>query len=183
MLSAVWLVLVFCGMFALGRYASTPAPVANGAPHWPSTSGIRRDLQRPELVLFVHPHCPCTRATLSELSRLMARLSNRLAAHLVFARPEGVEPGWEQGALLARAGEIPGLSLVLDDAKREAERFGAHTSGEAFLYNVRGELVFHGGITPARGHEGDSVGAAQIVALVDTGASDLRESAVFGCEL
>jgi hypothetical protein len=181
--SGLWLVLVLCGMVALERYASTPAARATGALRWPEASRIRRDLQRPELVLFAHPHCPCTRATVAELSRLMAALSGKLAAHLVFTRPAGVEPGWEQGALLTRARHVPGLSVELDDREREADLFGARTSGEAFLYNVRGELVFHGGITPARGHEGDSVGSGQIKALVNTGASDRGESAVFGCEL
>ena len=48
----------------------------------------------------------------------------------------------------------------------EARRFGAATSGEALLYSPSGKLLFHGGITPSRGHEGGSVGRDALVRCV-----------------
>jgi hypothetical protein len=66
---------------------------------------------------------------------------------------------------------------------REARRFCARTSGQALLYDERGRLAFQGGITSARGHEGDSVGKSRLAALLSGGEADGRTSDVFGCGL
>jgi hypothetical protein len=179
----VWLTGVLLGLLAIQQYESTPSAKAMAPSQWPSGGRIHRDPDRPTLVLFAHPHCPCTRASLSELSRLMTTLSGRLGLHVLFSRPEGVDDDWESSGLLQRARQIPGAVVDLDAGGREAASFGAHTSGEAFLYGVDGRLLFHGGITAARGHEGDNVGSQRIISLLTTGSTDLAQSAVFGCEL
>ena len=182
-LITVWLVLVLLGMFALQRYKSTPASDDSAPAHWPSDSHILRSSVHPTLLMLAHPHCPCTRASLAELSRLLTTLSGRLDAHVLFIRPEGVDADWESSALLERARQIPGVSVELDLAGREAALFGARTSGDTLLYGADGALLFQGGITSARGHEGDNVGSQRISSLVITGSTDLGQSAVFGCEL
>ena len=178
-----WLALVLWGMFALERYGSTPASLDAAPLQWPSASRVLRSSRRPELVMLAHPYCPCTRASLAELSRLMTRFSDRMAVHVLFIRPEGVEAGWEETELVARARQLPGAEVELDEGGREAGLFGMRTSGEAVLYGEDGTLMFHGGITPARGHEGDNVGSRRIVSLLTVGSTDRAESAVFGCGL
>jgi hypothetical protein len=71
----------------------------------------------------------------------------------------------------------------IDDDGSEALLFHANTSGETLLYGKDGRLLFHGGLTPSRGHEGDNLGLTRVVSLVTTGASDKPESAVYGCSL
>jgi hypothetical protein len=178
-----WLLLALSGLTALARYTGAPGAEATPPGRWPSASHIVRDTERPTLVLLAHPHCPCTRASLAELSRLLVRLPEKPALHVLFVRPSGVEPGWHDTDLWRRAMTIPGASVELDQDGREAALLGAHTSGEALLYDRDGRLLFHGGITPARGHEGDNVGASRIVELLTTGSTDRREGAVFGCAL
>jgi hypothetical protein len=180
---AAWLIGVLLGFFAIQRYATTPSEKTMAPSQWPSGGLIERERDRPTLVLFAHPHCPCTRASLAELSRLMTTLAGRLGAHVLFTRPEGVEDDWESSGLLERARHIPGVLVDVDVGGREAASFGAHTSGEAFLYGADGGLLFHGGITASRGHEGDNVGSGRIISLVTIGSTDLAQSAVFGCEL
>jgi len=114
---------------------------------------------------------------------LLARVPEQPAVHILFVRPEGMEPDWHESALWRQAREIPGSVLELDDGGRQAALFGAHTSGETLLYDRDGRLSFHGGITPARGHEGDNVGAERIVARLTGGSSDGPDGAVFGCAL
>jgi hypothetical protein len=74
---------------------------------------------------------------------------------------------------------------VSEDAS-EALAFGARTSGQAYLYDERGQLLFRGGLTPARGHEGASVGG-ETVRKAFTGApaasGSPASSDVFGCAL
>ena len=84
---------------------------------------------------------------------------------------------WEQ------AGRIPHATLLSDLGSVEADRFGSATSGETMLFDAEGKLLFHGGITIARGHEGDSPGVARIVALLTTGQAPLDTAPVFGCPL
>ena len=181
---AVWLVSVATGFGLLWKYKSTPgAPPLALETRWPAASRIERDPQHATLLMFVHPRCPCTRASVAELSRLMGRLSGQLAARVVFVRPQGVEDDWERGELWARAASIPGAAAVLDKGGAEAERFDARTSGQVLLYDPAGRLVFSGGITPSRGHEGDSFGQRRIVSLIETGSADRADSPVFGCAL
>lgn len=114
---------------------------------------------------------------------MLARVPEQPAVHILFVRPEGVGADWHETALWRQAHAIPGSVLMLDAGGQQAALFGAHTSGEVLLYDRDGRLSFHGGITPARGHEGDNVGAERIVALLTGGTSERREGAVFGCAL
>ena len=85
--------------------------------------------------------------------------------------------------LWSSAARIPGVHVLRDDGAREAERFGIATSGTVALYDARGKLLFHGGITPARGHEGDSFGRERVISLLATGKADRADAPVFGCAL
>ena len=50
------------------------------------------------------------------------------------------------------------MRVVNDVEGVEARRFGAQTSGTTSLYSPDGRLLFSGGITSSRGHEGDNAG-------------------------
>ncbi len=65
----------------------------------------------------------------------------------------------------------------------EAQRFHAHTSGETLLYNASGKLLFQGGITGRRGHEGDNAGRAACLSLLTSERAPLSHAPVFGCAL
>ena len=144
---------------------------------------MARSSERATLLLFAHPRCACTRASLAELARIMARFHDRLEARVVFWLPRGAPEGWDSGDLWTSAARIPGVLVVRDVEGREASRFAAGTSGEAILYDREGRLLFAGGITPARAHEGNSFGQERIAALLTTGAADRADAPVFGCAL
>ena len=137
----------------------------------------------PTLVMAVHPQCPCTRASLAELALIMARLKGRLRAHVLFLLPGGTDSTWAEGGMWSTAAAIPGVTPHLDADGVEASRFGVETSGHTLLYDRDGALLFSGGITPSRGHEGDSVGRSAIVSLVEDGSSPLKVTVVYGCAL
>src|SRR5437762_13408102 len=82
--SLFWLCAVTAGLAILWRYAGTPGPAAAAPARWPIASRLRPDLLRPTLVMFVHPHCPCSRASMSELALVMAHTQDRVASHVVF---------------------------------------------------------------------------------------------------
>ena len=175
------LVIIVCCTLLL-RFEASPGPSAGPARHWPQTTRITRS-DRPALLVFVHPKCPCTRATLAELDRVLARIGDRADAHVLFVRPRGVAAGWERSDLWAIANAIPGVRVDIDEHGAEAKRFGAVTSGHTFLYGPDGRLEFSGGITAARGHAGDNAGEDAIVSVLAAGTSDQANTSVFGCAL
>jgi hypothetical protein len=183
LLGVLWLAAIGAGARVLWSYQSTPGERAAERHLWPAASRLPRDPARPTLVLVAHPHCACTRASLAELAGLMQRLRGRVAGRVVFVRPAGMPAGWERTDTWRTAQGIPEVTVWADPGGVEAERFGARTSGQVLLYGRDGRLLFSGGITPIRGHIGDSAGQERIVSLVTTGRADAATSRVFGCAL
>lgn len=179
----LWLLMVCTGIGFLWSYERTPGVAAAALPQWPADSPVRRATDRATLVMLAHPHCPCTRASLGELARLMAQAQGRVTAYVLFVKPSELPDGWEQTDLLASAAAIPGVSVVRDDEGVEAGRFRAATSGQTMLYDAGGKLLFSGGITSGRGHEGDNAGRAAVVSLLTAGGAGQSETPVFGCPL
>jgi hypothetical protein len=180
----VWAGVAVSGFALLARYKSTPGQAEVGAPsRWPAHSRLEPAAGRPTLVLFAHPHCPCTHASVSELARLMARFSDRVAGHVVIVRPTGVEADWDDTELRRRAAAIEGVKVSVDEGGAEAAHFQAAVSGYTVLYDERGQLRFAGGITSARGHEGDSFGQRRVAAVLTGQTADSATAPVFGCNL
>jgi hypothetical protein len=181
--SAVWLALACAGFGVLIRYGATPARAAVFAVEWPAASRIERSAALPTLVQFVHPRCACSRASLAELERLMARLRGRIEARVVIVRPRDDDADFRVAEVAERVGRIPGAEPATDADGSESAAFGAAASGTTLLYGSDGRLLFAGGLTASRGHEGPSLGQERVVALATGAPADRNDSPVFGCSL
>lgn len=179
----LWLVLVIGGFGYLINYTATAGRGDDGRPQWPQDAQLERPSDKPLLLMFVHPACPCSRASMEELSRLVARANRKVAVSVLFLRPDGFEAGWERSDLWESASRIPGVRVLVDPAGIAARRFGAATSGYTLLYDRNGRLVFRGGITASRGHEGDNVGKHAILSWLHDTEIESAETPVFGCPL
>jgi hypothetical protein len=179
----LWAAAATTGFAMLTRYKNTPGE-QDGAPvRWPASSRLEPATDRHTLVLFAHPHCPCTHASISELARLMSHYAGRTAVRVVIVRPEGVGKDWDDTELRRRAASVQGATVVLDEGGAEAALFQANVSGFTVLYDAGGELRFSGGITASRGHEGDSFGQRRVAALLSGETADRADAPVFGCSL
>jgi hypothetical protein len=167
---AIWLTVVLAGMGILQKYSLTPGIVGTPGAQWPIASRISPSSSYFTLVMVIHPHCPCSRASIGELSTLLAHSRGRLLAFVVFVEPPGFGESWTKTDLWSSAGLIPGVTRIIDRGT-EANLFGAATSGQTMVYDRRGRLLFSGGITAARGHFGDNAGVSAIVALIHNPAS------------
>jgi hypothetical protein len=181
--TVVWLFAVSAGTAALMRYKNIAGAQLDAPARWPAGSRIVRVPGEATLVMAAHPQCPCTRASMTELERLLSRLRGRLHAVVLFVKPEGAPAGWEDTDLFRRASSVEGAQAIVDVDGVEARRFNALTSGQTLLYAADGRLLFSGGITAARGHEGDSVGRAYILAALDGAHLPHPNAPVFGCAL
>jgi hypothetical protein len=180
---SVWLVLTFSGMAALWIYSTTPGHQDAAPARWPSFTTLQRVSDRCTLVMFVHPKCPCSQASLSELAAILAHSAGHLHAEVVFLSPSGEPESWVHAGLWETALRLPKTSLVSDTAGREARLFHASVSGETLVYDRTGNLRFHGGITDGRGHAGDNPGCSAIRTYLNTGTIPLSRTPVFGCSL
>ena len=170
-------------MGILWNYGQTPGVDGKPPLLWPSDSFIAHASDRATLVMFAHPHCPCTRASIGELSLLMTRCRGLLAAHVLFVKPASTPENWGQTDLWEQAAAVPGVEVVADMEGAEARRFGIVTSGQTLLYDPEGRLLYSGGITLTRGHRGDNAGRSAIVSLLTRPETPQRASPVFGCSL
>ncbi len=166
----VWIAAVAVGLRELARYETSSGERVAGPSQWPAASALPRGPGF-SLVMFLHPDCPCSRASLDELEVVAA--TGRVTIVVAFSA--------EEGDMWDRAGRIRGVARVVDDGS-EAKRFGARTSGHVVVFDARGALRFAGGITGSRGHAGNNVGR-KAVELVLAGDPGPAEHAVFGCAL
>jgi hypothetical protein len=179
----LWGSLLVAGFLFLAQEEFTPVKASLTGTLFPRNSGVRLASDKLTLVLFAHPRCPCTRASLHELDGLLAETQNRVSVSVVFTIPEGVPADLEKGDLWNSATSIPGLRVIRDQGGTEAHRFKVEGSGHVLLYAPSGKLLFSGGITASRGHEGENVGRSAIVSFVREGHSPVSHTPVFGCSL
>jgi hypothetical protein len=178
-----WLGLVGVGLRFAWGYENSPGRIGTPPTKWPTESAIKRRPGMPTLVLFIHPHCPCSRATIGELAILMAHSQGLVNANAIFVKPAGFGEAWGKTDLWNSVTDIPRVSVTTDDNGIEARRFGSETSGQVVLYSAEGRLVFSGGITGSRGHSGDNDGRSAILSILATGKAQRTETPVFGCSL
>lgn len=167
---------VVTGMFAIARFDDTPGEVMPAPERWPMESSVSRSKTGPELVVFAHPFCSCTVATLHELDSLPVKPHTTV----LFFRPSA-NSKWRAERLWQMAKQLPNANVLWDDGGREAKRFGATTSGYMILYDAAGRLMFRGGVTATRGHEGDNEGLTSLISTLRSGIPAHDVSRVFGC--
>jgi len=180
----LWMAAVGVGFTFLLDYSVQAGAPAVAPSRWPSASRISAPAGHYALVMTVHPHCPCSRASVAELNNLMALLRHdNVKGYVLVVKPAEFSDEWTRTESVKSAERIPGITTLVDVDGVESGRLGAQTSGQVLLYDGAGRLAFAGGLTPDRGHPGDSPGRQRIVSLVKTGTADAKESKVFGCAL
>ena len=187
LLGLLWIISLVYGIRSLFSYETTPGTIGSIPQTWPAETKLVRSNDGATLVMLAHPHCPCTRATIGELAKIMAQTQGKLRAYVLFVVPHGVDLQWADTELRKTAAQIPGVTVVTDSNGEEAGRFGAKTSGHTLLFDSTGREVFSGGITAFRGHAGDNAGESAIVDLATEHGhgrnSEVKSTMVFGCPL
>lgn len=181
--AAVWVVAVAAGLHVLLTYESTPGRRAEAPDSWPSDVRTAEPRGKPALLVFVHPRCPCSRASIGELAKILRSCQGRVDTTVFFYAPRRETAAWATTDLWESAAQIPGVRTVVDFGGVKARSFGAHTSGQAVLYDAGRRLQFAGGITISRGHHGDNDGASAVIAAILGQPHPRHAAPVFGCAL
>ena len=178
-----WAAVTFLGFWGLALYETRPGFEADPPSDWPERSRFGHDPGCPTLLLFLHPHCPCSRASLEELAALLPANSDVVRTFVVFCKPDEAPDGWQNSALWQRAAGIKGIDVSWDFHDEERRRFGARTSGQVFVFDRQGRLSYSGGITRARGQAGANPGRSAVEAILRGQSPLSRSGPVFGCPL
>lgn len=178
-----WALVCLTGMSMLGIYSARPGEASKAPQLLPADSEVDPAESRLTLVMAVHPRCPCTRSSVSELDRLMRHASGQLDAVVLAYEPKDAEHGWSDTGLVSTASAIPGVRVKPDPNGDEARRLGMFTSGTVAVYDASGQCLFSGGITGARGHEGDNAGRDAVLALLEDPTRPVASTPIFGCAI
>jgi hypothetical protein len=182
-LCAAWMLIVLSGFLLLSAYAAQPGDSGTPPARWPRASGVPFDRSRPNLVIFLHPECPCSRASVTELAYVLERFGNQVSAHAIVVLPKNSREGRGNRGILDNLASVPTLRTWIDQQAIETERFRVATSGHVLIFDSRGRLTYSGGITAARGHVGQSFGRDAVLAQIAGRGDTTPDSPVFGCRL
>lgn len=184
---ALWIPMVAFGINMLLKYSTTPGQPASPPLNWPHRTDVKHRDGQATLLMFAHPQCVCSRASLGELAILMAHERSRVDASVFFYYPKEEQSEWARTDLWQTAQNIPGVHTFEDRDAAVAKSFGVFTSGQTLLYDAAGRLVFSGGITAYRGHSGDNAGRSVITQLLQFDTRVAKQlpltTPVFGCSL
>ena len=163
-----WGLAVVAGVLTLGAHAGRPGDA--GSPGRSLAEGepdpVRRDpAEPPDLPAPPLPVLAGQPRRAGPRHDAMAAIGSRPGRSS--CEPSGAPDGWADSDIARDAAAIPGVLTFRDEDGDEARRFGAATSGHVMLYDAAGRLHFSGGITPARGHEGDSLGRDAVIDLIE----------------
>jgi hypothetical protein len=185
----IWAVLVAGMWAAMLAYERTPGGSIRVTERWPVHSGIPCSENKSTLVMFAHPRCPCTHASMEEWSKITVQgRFNDIVTIVVFYEPlQQPRDQWRNTELVDKARKS-GAIIVMDPEGKEARLFGAITSGSVRLYDPRGNLRYAGGLTTERGHGGDNESVRKLTAILKTPGKLATSEAtlvtpVFGCPI
>ena len=155
---------------------------------WPTESSLDLCAERSSLLLFVHPRCPCTRATIRELERVLRgpdlTVEERPKLIVIVSLPLEAGEDWLESDTVRQALDLPNATSFLDFGGVESERFGAVASGTVMLYSNGGQQLYAGGVTASRGHEGENLGTTQLRNCIhDPSVPSKLSIPAFGCRL
>lgn len=183
MLIAGWVSMMGGAFFFLVRHEQTPGVATTSiATNLPSELSLSLATDQTLLLMFVHPQCPCSRASLGELEELMSKARGAAEVCLVFYKPAGEPDDWAKTGLYNEAQRL-GWQTRIDPGGVVAEHFGATTSGHVLIYDAKGRLSYSGGITASRGHWGDSESEATALRILQNELPGMSTRPVYGCPL
>ncbi|MDF1740880.1 MAG: hypothetical protein P1U86_17090 [Verrucomicrobiales bacterium] len=180
----VWGLLCLSGFTLLANYVNTPGPQT--LPDESVTGDPASTDGGAQVFMFIHPKCPCSKASLTELQEVVQRASGHIGElrfYVTVSDPES-SGNWREEGLIRQLQSWGGNSSVYFDSDGEtARRYGALTSGHVVAFDANGEQIFTGGITGSRGHRGDNRGRRELVSALTDHQDRSASSLVFGCQI
>jgi hypothetical protein len=177
----LWLGLILSWSSFLTGHQFRPGDASTFKQDWPQASRLHPSPDTLTVVLFAHPECPCLSATLTETERLQTLLREPFRLFVVFED----DPAFDlfRSRHFRRVSDWKNAMVVHDADNHEIALFGVQTSGQVLIFDKDRRLLFSGGITESRAHEGDNINLERAVAAGRSHASKVALTPVYGCSL
>ncbi|GIX00102.1 MAG: hypothetical protein KatS3mg111_3434 [Pirellulaceae bacterium] len=134
------------------------------------------------VLVFVHPKCPCSMATIDNLGRLLPRCPANYAVTAIVFVPEGKDKEWAtETATFAALERLPHTRIEFDTGGTRIRQWNVRRSGHVIVKAPDGSVAFSGGITLERGHAGESLGTVSMMRVLMQQSPPARAVPVFGC--
>lgn len=179
----IWGVMMFAGLLVTIDYQWHPTTTSKTPEQWPLASPISGPRDQSVMLMFLHPHCPCSRSSLAELANLAKQVPTHPTIKILFLESSDFSVPVEQTAAWRAASAIPQATVQHDQDGKLSRLFGASSSGTLVLYDKTGRLQFAGGITAGRGHSGTNPGIEALTACLNGAGGSRRVFPVFGCPI
>jgi hypothetical protein len=178
----IWLSLLCCAFATISAYQSKA-----GFSGFPTATvddfHLRLRTNSSALIVAVHPKCPCTRATVAELAKVLGRSKAQPDLVALIYTPTRAKEEWLHSGIVEALSKL-GFRIIEDRDGFIAGQLGAETSGHVLFYGENGALVFGGGITASRGHEGDNAAEDRLIELLNGNERTVATpGVVYGCAL
>ncbi|SMP75553.1 AhpC/TSA family protein [Neorhodopirellula lusitana] len=176
------------GMSQLMSYSNTPGETRTTVPQVIPTELISTTLSdekraQSKVLVFYHPHCPCTRATIRSLQRLESMFAPDTQIVGYAYQPASKDDNWIETTTTQALRSLQNATVLADRDAQACEDFEIVTSGHVLVYDHNGELKFSGGITPSRGHEGSCASGTAFLNSVNGKTNAEQSWPVFGCPI
>jgi hypothetical protein len=152
-----------------------------------STDNIFSDGDEETFLFFFHPKCPCTSASITELKNIINDIKPVTVNLIGIALADSTDSSWKESTNYREFSKIKGSRIIDDYGGSISVRLGAETSGVLGHYNSNGQLLFWGGVTASRGHEGRAKAYEIITSYFKNRSADeyidFSTGEVFGCGL
>lgn len=178
----LWLGMIAGGYGWLLRYSFANGRASTVPRALPPSLSSPSPLARPQLFLALHPRCPCSRATVRELAKILTLAPNASEVTVLMYKPAAEPDSWVNGVLLDECRRLS-CQIRVDPDGHLAVSLGSLTSGHVQLYDTDGRLLYHGGVTASRGHEGDNAGERALVEILRGRPASRKSMPVFGCPI
>ena len=184
---AVLPLVIILGSFQLASYSTQPGQTGDVARRLDNKAftemvpGVKSHDGKFRVLIAYHPHCPCTVAAIRNLQRMQTRISK---PHIVCALaylPKGNSKDWISSTNSNEIQNLSNVQTIVDCNGQISSELGIKTSGHVLIYSPDGELLFSGGITPGRGHEGDCPASESVISAINDRSSERIRWPVFGC--
>ncbi|MDA8792481.1 hypothetical protein N9N67_04500 [Bacteriovoracaceae bacterium] len=179
----IWSIGIISGLVITYEYSLGSGEKSQLKSSWPNESSLKFNPGKYNLVMFLHPECTCSKASLFHFKEILSEIKHdNLDSKIIFTMPKEKEKEWINSALVKEVKEAGSIQLIFDQSSEEFKRFDAKTSGQAFLFSPSKDLLFNGGITDSRGHIGYNQGEDFIINTLNKRGLASKDVDVFGCD-
>ncbi len=182
LLLVLWGAVIGVGLLWMTDYSLSPGSHEEPLVERPSDTPVPFSEEKSTLVIFLHPRCPCTHPSVAAIERLMVR-KHDMVLQPIFYLPGSKPETWARADYWDRVVDAGAHEPLIDVDGGVARQFHATTSGHAILFSVDGEVLYSGGITSGRVHEGDNLGLTTLTRVLEQVPVQDATFPVYGCSI